>query len=131
MSVSQMKGRILVVDDEPALRDALCEVLESEGYTAIASPQGEHALQTLRSSAPLPDVIILDMLMPGIDGYQFRKLQKKDPTLASIPVVAATAVGCVADIDADVILHKPFDIDVLLRVVDHFCLGEALPSMQN
>lgn len=112
-------------------RDALCDILESEGYSVTATPNGEDALGVLRSSGPPPDVIILDMLMPGINGFGFRRVQKKDPTIASIPVVAATAMGRVSGIDADVILHKPLDIDVLLRVVDHFCLGHALPSIRN
>ncbi len=131
MALDQVKGRVLVVDDEPAVRDALCEILESEGYDASAAPNGEDALTMLRSTAPLPDVIILDMLMPGINGFRFRRMQKKDPAISSIPVVAATAMGRVSGIDADVILHKPLDIDVLLRVVDHFCLGHALPSLRN
>lgn len=131
MSLDRTKRRILVVDDEPAVCEALCDILESEGYSVTTSPNGEDALSVLRSSKPPPDLIILDMLMPGINGFRFRRLQKKDPAIASIPVVAATAIGRVAGIDADVILHKPLDVDVLLRVVDHFCIGHALPSMRN
>ena len=78
-------GRLLYAGE-----NLTCEILEAQGYSVGASPNGEDALEILRSPRPLPDLIILDMLMPGINGYRFRKLQKRDPTLASIPVVAAS-----------------------------------------
>jgi CheY-like chemotaxis protein len=105
---------ILVIDDEPDVRDGLAEALRSEGYAVRTAGNGEEALRELRGG--LVGLILLDLMMPVMDGWQFRQAQKRDPRLASIPVVVVTASG--ADFrDADAVLRKPFDLADLVRVV--------------
>jgi CheY-like chemotaxis protein len=81
--------RVLVVEDDPALRDLLHTVLLDEGYEARTATDGATALALLESWRP--QVILLDLMMPGMDGWQFRHLQQADPRLASIPLVVMSA----------------------------------------
>src|SRR5205814_8831977 len=84
--------RILVVDDDPDIRDSLREVLEDEGYDVSCVGNGREALDHLKAASPRPCVILLDLMMPVMDGWQFRREQKKlEPELANIPLVVITA----------------------------------------
>ena len=83
---------ILVVEDDPDVRRALTELLASEGYKVAATADGDEALQTLRGGLR-PAVILLDLMMPNCDGWDFRREQLEDPTFASVPVVLVTAAG--------------------------------------
>jgi CheY-like chemotaxis protein len=101
--------KILLVEDDQAIRETLCTMLEDEGYFVTTAENGRQALEAL-SSAPAPDLIILDLRMPIMDGWEFRTLQKADPLLAGIPVLAISADGSAKAeaIDAAGYLHKPF-----------------------
>jgi CheY-like chemotaxis protein len=81
---------ILIIDDDLAIREALSEVIESRGFSVISAANGKEALSLLRSVA-LPAAIMLDLMMPVMDGYTFLEEQRKDPHLASIPVAILTA----------------------------------------
>jgi len=113
---------ILVVDDDPDIRDSLKEVLEDEGYTVNSVANGREALDYLRRS-PRPCVILLDLMMPVMDGWQFRQEQIRDATLADIPVIVVSAAGRerLEKIHADAYLSKPVDLDELLGCVTQFC----------
>ena len=74
--------------------------------------------------APVPDLIILDLWMPVMDGWQFRNEQIKDPRLAEIPVIVLTALSDRTDINANEIIIKPVDVDRLLTTVSHYCRRE-------
>ncbi|HXN85395.1 MAG TPA: response regulator [Candidatus Binataceae bacterium] len=115
------KGRILVVDDDQGGLEALSDILEYEGYTVERAQNGLQALEHLQQSRPLPNLIILDLLMPVMDGWEFRTRQKEDPALAEVPVLVITAISATAGIDAAEILHKPIDVDALLRAVARHC----------
>ena len=115
------KGRILVVDDDQGGLEALSDILEYEGYTVERAQNGLQALEHLQQSRPLPNLIILDLLMPVMDGWEFRTRQKEDPALAEVPVLVITAISATAGIDAAEILHKPIDVDALLRAVARLC----------
>lgn len=106
---------MLVVDDDRDIRDALCELLRDEGYVAVAAANGEEALAYLGAHEP-PSVILLDLMMPIMDGWEFRRIQQSDPALASIPVVVITAAGDqpARSIQVDRILHKPLQFDHVL-----------------
>jgi len=114
------RARILVVDDDPGAVDALTDILESEGYAVSSARNGQEALDYLRSSPP-PAVIMLDLMMPVMNGRQFLEEQKKDPKLAHIPVVVMTAFMSVVDLRAPIILPKPIDVDGLLKIVAQYC----------
>jgi len=120
MAEADVKGRVLVVDDDQGALEALTDILQYEGYTVIRAENGLQALQRLRE-APKINLIILDLLMPVMDGWEFRSRQKQDPETADVPVLVVTAIGATAGIDAVDILHKPIDVDALLRTVARFC----------
>ena len=90
--VSQSAHTILVVEDDPDVRRALTELLASEGYEVAATADGGEALKTLRGACRRA-VILLDLMMPNCDGWDFRREQLEDPTFASVPVVLVTAAG--------------------------------------
>ena len=119
-------GGILVVDDDPDIRDSLREVLEDEGYTVECVSNGREALDYLkatRESGKLhPCVILLDLMMPVMDGWQFRKEQKQDPTIADIPLVVITATGKrPVLIDAAELVMKPLDLNRLFEAIERYC----------
>jgi CheY-like chemotaxis protein len=114
---------ILLVDDDEDIRDALVLVLAGEGYSTKAARDGVDALEVLHS-APPPALILLDMMMPRMNGVEVLDAVRSDPTLASVPVVvfsgntdaaqSATALG------ADACLAKPFDVEELLTTVARY-----------
>lgn len=111
--------RILVVDDDVAATDSLIDILTGEGYAVDAAKNGKEALQHLRG-APLPQLIILDLFMPEMDGWEFRRAQLKDAKLRDIPVVVMTGASVYAGIDANVIVHKPLDVGRFIGLVERY-----------
>jgi CheY-like chemotaxis protein len=114
---------VLVVDDDADIRKMLAEILELEGYEAIPAANGREALGRLRAGAR-PTVILLDLMMPGMNGWQFRSEQVKDPDLASIPVVVLTGDGQAdrkaTDVGAVGYLCKPLDVEALLGLIERY-----------
>jgi CheY-like chemotaxis protein len=86
-------GSILIVDDDSDVRAALSELLEAEGFSVEGVPGGREALVRLRTEKVHPAVILLDLMMPGMDGWDFRTEQMRDPQLAAVPVVIVSASG--------------------------------------
>jgi len=115
--------RILVVEDDEDAREAMVALLQMKGYRAVPAGNGQEALDYLHQ-APVPDLIILDLWMPVMDGWQFRREQKQDPRLAAVPVVVVTALSDRADVDANEIIIKPVDVEHLLNTVDRYCRRE-------
>lgn len=114
--------RVLVVDDDEDLRAALADILEAEGYEVAVAADGQEALEVLREEhAPLPGLVLLDMMMPVMDGWEFCAHQKRDPKLAHVPVLVLSASADVeraaAELGAQGYLRKPMDIDALLGAV--------------
>jgi CheY-like chemotaxis protein len=85
--------RILIVDDDPDIRAALSELLESEGYEVTSAANGAAALAQLRGEGAKPCAILLDLMMPYMNGWEFRAEQLRDPELRDIPIVLLTASG--------------------------------------
>jgi CheY-like chemotaxis protein len=110
--------RVLVVDDDPVLRETLEAVLAGEGYEVEAAGNGLEALSVLPGWRP--DLIILDLMMPIMDGWRFRAEQRQTPS-ADVPVLVLTshwdAASAGAGIDATEMLRKPFDLDQLLNTI--------------
>ena len=113
--------RILIVDDDLDGRTALAEIFELRGYMVDCACNGREALEHLHNAPAPPDAIILDVLMPEMDGWQFRAEQKKDERLAAIPVVVVTAMRNTQAFDAAATFHKPVDVNRLLAAVAHLC----------
>ena len=109
-------ANLLIVEDDDGARVALGEIFDIEGYRVATCTNGRDALEYLHSYPP-PDVIILDLQMPIMNGWQFRREQSRDANLAKVPVVVITAFQAPRNIDADEIVQKPIDIERLLAVV--------------
>jgi len=117
--------RILLIEDDTDLREALGEALAESGHTVISAVDGTDGLRQLRECRP--DVIVLDLMMPRLDGWQFRVAQRSDPTLAATPVVviSASSSATAAAVDADLYLRKPLDAKTLLDAIDHVISANA------
>jgi signal transduction histidine kinase len=113
------RGRILVVEDDDDLRPSLVDVLARAGFFVREARHGAQAFELLRSESK-PDAILLDLMMPVMDGWEFRARQKRDPELCDTPVVVLTAndTAQAAAIDAYRVLSKPFSLANLVDVVD-------------
>lgn len=113
---------ILVIDDDLDIREALAAVLESAGYSVLLAENGQAALELMKIERNLPSLILLDLMMPVMDGWQFRERQKADPRLSAVPVVIISAGGRVEEkaenLAASGWLRKPVTIPVLLREVE-------------
>lgn len=113
--------RILIAEDDPDIREALAQVLENEGYQVSTAADGAQALALLRQG-PKPSLIILDLMMPVMNGWQFREEQLRDPELAKIPVLVITAYtgaeAKAAAAGAAGLLRKPIELQSLLDAVE-------------
>jgi len=115
-------GAILIVDDDNDVRSALSELLQEEGYSVEAARNGREALARLRTGSVHPAVILLDLMMPGMDGWDFRSEQMRDPRLASVPVVIVSASGFSHEsirtqFRPAAYVEKPIEKDILLGAI--------------
>ena len=113
------EGRVLVVDDEPMLRETLGNMLSDEGYVVDLAVDGEDALDRVHQFRP--DAILLDLMMPGMNGRQFLQALRDEPAYADVPVLIMTAVHGLevnlANVGASELVEKPFDVEDLLNKV--------------
>ena len=116
--------RILVVEDDPDLAETIAEVLENDGYDVSIAVHGLDAIQQLQGGAH-PDLILLDLMMPVMDGWEFRDAQTELPEAKGIPVVALTADGDAHGkaerLHAAGALAKPIAIEPLLAEIARVC----------
>jgi CheY-like chemotaxis protein len=118
-------GRVVfVVEDDADVRAMLEQALELEGYAVASAANGQEALEWLRVEGP-PSLILLDLMMPVMNGWQFMAVQTTDPNLSTIPVVVlsgdATIDAKAQSLGATGFLRKPVTIDALLATVEKFC----------
>jgi CheY-like chemotaxis protein len=122
---------VLIVDDDADIREILAETLMERGFEVATAINGRDALQVLRRMADRPSVILLDLMMPIMDGYGFLEQRSLDPALASIPLAIVTA-GHGVDHDrlgdALPIIPKPFDVVRLVGVLHTLGSGGSQPS---
>ena len=123
--------RVLVVDDDREIRETVVEVLGDKGFVAIGAADGAEALALLRDD---PDqswcLVLLDLMMPVMDGRAFRAEQLSDPVLSQIPVVVVSAVSDVGtaadDLKVDAHMTKPVKLAELVGMVEQFCQRSSL-----
>jgi len=119
-AVAQLTRPILLVDDDVDIREALMDTLEDQGFEVIAAVNGLDALTLLRTKQVTPSVILLDLMMPVLDGYGFLEAQRKDPALAPIPVAIITAAHGVDHRrlgDSPAVVAKPIRVAELVSVL--------------
>jgi CheY-like chemotaxis protein len=110
---------VLIVDDDPEVREALGRLLEDDGWAVTTAADGQEALARLQQ-APPPALILLDLMLPVMDGFEFRVRQLEDPQTAGIPVIVFSAgrdTDKLASLRAAASLTKPIDPDALLAIV--------------
>lgn len=111
----------LVIDDDEDVRQAIAQVLEEAGYVVVQAPNGEEALKVAREQI-LPDVILLDIAMPVMNGWEFMSARLAWPELVETPVILMSGMGCAMHaaprVGAVALLSKPCSSDDLLRTVE-------------
>lgn len=118
--------KILTVDDDEDIRASLSALLELEGFETVWAKNGQVALEYLKkvSDTELPDLVLLDFMMPIMNGQQFYLELMKDPRLSPIPVVMMTANGNLVNVmervEAEGFMSKPMDYDTVVKMVKHF-----------
>ncbi|HYE73931.1 MAG TPA: response regulator [Blastocatellia bacterium] len=114
---------ILLVEDDFDLRDMMTVFLEGEGYDVTAVANGQEAIDFLLRSGR-PKLILLDLMMPVMNGWEFRRSQRQDPRLSRIPVVIISADANVREeavqLGADSYLTKPIEFDALLKIIRNY-----------
>lgn len=113
-------ARVLVIDDDVDLLDAICEVLRDAGYLVSSAGNGFEALRVL-ADQPLPDLILIDLMMPIMDGYSFRQVQLADPRLAAVPTIALSAGpfdGRIQQLGLAAWMAKPVSVAALIAAVE-------------
>jgi len=127
MSAEARRQTVLVIDDDREVRESLRTLLQLDGYKVKTARDGQDALEQLRGGLR-PCIILLDLMMPAMDGQHFRAEQLRDPEFAHIPVVVlsghydpqqnAASLGAVAS------LRKPADIDTVLQLIEAHCVRQ-------
>jgi CheY-like chemotaxis protein len=113
---------VLIVEDDADLREMMAQLLTLEGFRAETVANGRDALEYLRRG-DRPEVILLDLMMPVMDGWEFRRRQRADPAVADVPVVVLSALDATRAVDLQeaAFLKKPLDFDRLLQLVRRYC----------
>jgi len=115
-------GPVLVVEDDVGIRESVCQILEDEGFPTVSASNGKEALATLRTLEPLPRLILLDLMMPIMNGWEFYELISRDKTVSRIPVVVMSAQETDVYAGSLRLLRKPLALDQLLSTVNEICL---------
>jgi CheY-like chemotaxis protein len=118
---SRKRSHILVVEDDQDIRESLVEILVDDGYAASMANDGLQALLRLRNGLPKPDLILLDLMMPNMNGIEFRHELLNNPEYAGISVVVVTADAnakhTAEKLHVSAVIHKPLEIPALLELI--------------
>lgn len=122
-----MKDRVVVIEDDELIRMSLLEVLEDDGYEAIGAGDGREALDKLAQLDSPPCLIVLDLMMPGMDGREFRRRQLADPRLSAVPVVVISAFRDLDEVAKELRpaghFKKPIKLQEFLNIIHTHCPG--------
>ena len=125
---------VLLVEDDALLRQGLAEILGEEGFRVTTAADGGRALELLRSEEVSPCFILLDLMMPGMNGWDFLQLLSRHPTLSTIPIAVASAYPFAEkEVRPAIVLRKPFSPARLQDVVESSCrcLERPAPSRRT
>jgi Response regulators consisting of a CheY-like receiver domain and a winged-helix DNA-binding domain len=123
-STKNMAKKILIVEDDKFLRELIVKKLSNEGYDAIEAVDGEQGIQKIKDSKP--DLVLLDLILPGIDGFEVLSQKKEDPFIVAIPVIVLSNLGQKEDVDKGLSLGAT---DYLIKA--HFTPGEIIEKVRN
>lgn len=129
MVTANRQRAVLVVDDEPAIRGLLALMLEGEDYDVATAGDGEEALAQVHQQRP--DAILLDLMMPNVDGWQVIDALDQDAQAGHIPIIAMSASQRwfpVGEKDVRAYFSKPFDVETLLVTLDQILLSEVVAA---
>ncbi|MEL7037586.1 MAG: response regulator transcription factor [Cyanobacteria bacterium J06592_8] len=135
VEVPQIPARLLLVDDEPGLREAVQAYLEDSDFTVDVASNATEGWELLQQN--LPDLVISDIMMPEVDGYQFLKQLREDPQFQALPVVFLTAKGMTTDriqgyqAGCDAYISKPFDPEELVVIVKNLLERRAIATAKS
>ncbi|MCP3140370.1 response regulator [Pyxidicoccus xibeiensis] len=119
------RHKVMVVEDDDEIREVLIEILEEHGCEVVGAANGALALAYLKSATVLPCLILLDLMMPVMDGQTFREAQVQDPVLANIPIIVVSAYRDVQanaeKLRAASYIKKPPRIEELVSAVEQHC----------
>jgi CheY-like chemotaxis protein len=130
-----MTRTVLTIEDQPDIRRLIVMTLEFKGFEVLEASSGEEGITLARTRHP--DLILLDVLMPGIGGLSAARILRRDPALSRIPLIMLSALGSATDIDAGLetgasaYLTKPFSPVALLELVDRLIAGAPSPVPQG
>ena len=116
---------IYIVEDDSDIRDAFMEILaDMSGYEVMVAENGRIGIDQLKAATILPNLIVLDVLMPVLDGFGFRKEQLEDPRISSIPIIVLSASHKITDLavkmQAKAYLKKPINIEDLIEAIEQY-----------
>ena len=115
--------RILLIEDDDLLREGLKQVLEEDGCRVSAAPDGAAGMELLRDGKLAPCLILLDLMMPGMNGWDFLQLHGRHPSLSKIPIAVASAYPFAEkEILPGIVLRKPFSPARLKQLISEHCL---------
>jgi CheY-like chemotaxis protein len=127
--VQPVQKRVLVVDDEPTIRDLIADALREADFEVEIGANGVEALSLMHRW--VPDVVVLDLMMPRLDGSGFTQLMRLNPQFASVPVLLVTAAygaqQAAEQVGARAWLSKPFELDHLVAEVSRLAAGASVP----
>jgi CheY-like chemotaxis protein len=125
MITELIKGLVMIVEDDKDIRETMAKFLANMGYTTISAGNGLEALSTLLDRKNIPCVVILDLMMPKMNGWEFRQEQLLRSDIANVPVILVSAIGNLhverERLGAVDYLQKPFSLHQLHNVVQKYC----------
>jgi CheY-like chemotaxis protein len=120
LALQNQSNAILVVEDDVRALDALTELLETSGYKVVQAQNGQEALEAAKCFPP-PSLILLDLSMPVMDGWEFMRQQRLQSSIAEIPVIVITALVSAVPAGAAALLTKPINVNRLMSFVQKYC----------
>jgi DNA-binding response OmpR family regulator len=118
--------KLLIVEDDPDISTSLCDVFTMRGYDVACASNGKQALDRVRHSGLSPDVVLLDLLMPVMDGLEFLAVSREEPLLVHVPIIVMTAQPTLLDGIEEVAfdrLTKPAGLATIVAAVERACHG--------
>lgn len=133
MNNQELQNRIVLVDDEPNIRETVAFILEAEGYDVDTAVDGIDGLEKVRAAKP--KLVLLDVMMPRMDGYEVCQTIRSDPALAGVFILILTAKGQKSDelkaleVGADLYMSKPFDDEIVVQVIQDVFEGRLVSQV--